>query len=189
MKISRVEALTDGIIAIAATIMVLELHVPSINDWLGLLEIRNTVLSYVISFMLIYLTWSLHHDLFKKAENLSRKSFVINGIWILFLTFVPFGTAWVGTAPEETVPEFLYSANLMLWSLSFHWLEFSVHRDNPETEFARTAKRTSSLIMYAVFIVCIILAFIQPRCCIYLIGISTLGRLAWTIIRKRKYKS
>ena len=67
MNKSRVEAITDGIVAIAATIMVLELGIPSANDWSGLLEIRHTFLAYVISFKMIYIVWAMHHDLFKKA--------------------------------------------------------------------------------------------------------------------------
>ena len=135
MKISRVEALTDGIIAIAATIMVLELGVPSANNWSGLLELKHTFLSYVSSFFMIYLAWSFHHDLFKQAEVLSKRSFYVNGIWILILTLVPFTTAWVGDAPDASVPEFLYAVDMLLLYLAFQWLEFCVHRDNPEVQW------------------------------------------------------
>ena len=92
MNKTRVEAITDGIIAIAATIMVLELGVPTTNDFSGLLELRHTFLAYVISFMMIYIVWSMHHDLFEKAKVVTRQTFMINGVWIFMLTLVPLTT-------------------------------------------------------------------------------------------------
>ena len=56
---------------------------------------------------------------------------MVNGIWIFMLTLVPFSTAWVGAAPFEFLPEFLYPLNLLLWVLAFHWLGHQIKRDNP----------------------------------------------------------
>ena len=186
MKKARVEALTDGIIAIAATIMVLELGVPSRNDWSGFLEIKHIVLSYINSFFMIYLFWSMHHDLFNKAEVLSKKTFVVNGIWTLFLTFVPFTTSWVGEAPADTVPEFLYAVNILLCILALQWLEFHIRRDNPDVPFDKIARKPFRFLLCAVLIVCMVLSFIQPRFSIYLMGLTALVSVVWSIIRKRR---
>ena len=145
MNKSRVEAITDGIIAIAATIMVLELGLPSTNDWTGLFELMPTFIAYLISFMMIYIVWSMHHDLFKKAEVISRRTFLINGIWIFMLTLVPFTTAWVGSAMDEVAPEFLYPLNLILWSAAFQWLDYQIRKDNPGAERDSSTKLPTRL--------------------------------------------
>ena len=186
MSRSRVEAITDGIIAIAATIMVLELKIPSVQSWAGLLEIRHTFFAYLSSFFIIYIVWSMHHDLFQKAEYLSRRAFMINGIWIFFLTLVPFTTAWVGSAPGANVSEFFYPLNLLLWSLAFQWLDFQIRKDNPGTTKESSNRFAFRIFMYVIFGICIILSFIRPPFSLYLIWGSTIVMLIWTFFSKRQ---
>ena len=186
MNKSRVEAITDGIIAIAATIMVLELGIPATNDLAGLLELRHTFLAYVISFFMIYIVWSMHHDLFKKAEVITRRTFMVNGVWIFVLTLVPFTTAWVGKAPDASWPEFLYGCNLFLWSASFQWLDYQIRKDNPGAERDGTTRLPMRVFMYAVYLLCMVLAFVKPSLCIYLVGVSTILMFIWTFIRGKK---
>lgn len=173
MNKTRVEAITDGIIAIAATIMVLELSVPSTNDLSGLLELRHTFLAYVISFMMIYIVWSMHHDLFEKAKVVTRQTFMINGVWSFMLTLVPLTTKWVGTAPKAALPEFLYPLNMLLWSGAFQWLDHQITKDNPGTKRHETTSFTIRAVMYGVYAICMILAFVKPIFSIYALGIST----------------
>ena len=186
MNKGRIEALTDGILAIAATIMVLELGLPQTNDWSGLLELRHTFLAYVISFMMIYIVWSMHHDLFKKAEVISRRTFLVNGVWIFMLTLVPFTTAWVGSAPDAVVPEFLYPLNLLLWSMAFHWLDYQIRKDNPGAERDRSTTLPVRIIMYGGYVLCMVLAFIKPILSIYIIGASTIVLFVLTFIDRRQ---
>ena len=173
MNQSRVEALTDGIVAIAATIMVLELSNPPSNDLAGLLSLRHTFLAYVNSFFMIYTVWYLHHDLFYQAKFLSKHAFLINGIWVFMLTLVPFSSAWVGTAPDAFLPEFLYPLNLLLWSMAFHWLDHQIRKDNPELSEDRANLFHTRIIMYCCYLLCMILAYIKPVWSIYLICTSS----------------
>ena len=173
MNKSRVEAITDGIVAIAATIMVLELGIPSANDWSGLLEIRHTFLAYVISFAMIYIVWSMHHDLFQKATVISRRTFLINGLWIFLLTLVPFTTAWVGSAPDAFVPELLYPLNLLLWSAAFQWLDWQIRKDNPGVPRDRSTRLPYRLAMYGGYVLCMVIASIKPVLSMYFIGAVT----------------
>lgn len=76
MNKSRLEALTDAIIAIAATIMVLELQVPEHNSIHSLMENWPIFLAYTISFFLIYIVWFNHHNIFKKAKIISTKTYI-----------------------------------------------------------------------------------------------------------------
>ena len=186
MSKSRVEAITDGIIAIAATIMVLELKIPSVQSWAGLLEIRHTFFAYLSSFFIIYIVWSMHHDLFQKAEVLSRRAFMINGIWIFFLTLVPFTTAWVGSAPGANVSEFFYPLNLLLWSLTFQWLDWQIRKDNPGAVKDSSNRFAFRLFMYVIFGICIILSFIRPPFSLYLIWGATFVMLIWTFFSRRQ---
>ena len=183
MNKSRVEALTDGIIAIAATIMVLELGIPAANDLSSLLVLRHTFLAYVNSFLMIYIVWSMHHDLFHKAKSLSRRSFLVNGIWVFLLTLVPFTTAWVGSAVDETLPELIYPLNLLLWRLAFQWLDYQIKKDNPDIPREFFASRPAEIFVYAVYIICMALAFVVPRLSIYVIGTLTLAMFTWYFIK------
>lgn len=175
MKKSRVEALTDGIVAIAATIMVLELKAPAVVDWGGLVELWHVFLAYINSFLLIYIAWSMHHDLFQRAQVLSRRAFAINGIWVFLLTLIPFTTSCVGAAPDDFLPEFLYPMHLLLWCAAFHWLDHQVTLDNPGTARKSPEKFPTRVILYISFGVCMIAAFIKPILSIFLIGITAAG--------------
>ena len=163
MQISknRLTAFTDRIVAIAATIMVLNLGIPDTDSWSGLLSQGNVVLAYVVSYMLIYLVWYLHHNLFMYAQFISIKAFLINGIWLLILTLVPFTTGWVGrTTGRRAAPRVVYSLNTLLWALAFCWLEYQVKIDNPDVRWDDPARTVDRRIMYGGFTVCFALSFI-----------------------------
>ena len=189
MKKSRVEALTDGIIAIAATIMVLELKLPSANNWSGLWELRHTFLAYANSFLMIYLVWATHHDLFKNAEVISKRAYLINGLWIFLLTLVPFTSVWVGTAPDASLPELIYPLNLLLWTASLEWLSWQIRKDNPSLAANGSKKIPIKATMFSGYIVCIILTFIKPVLSIYLIGLSTAAMFLLGFFGDKKKKA
>lgn len=174
MNKSRVEAVSDGIIAIAATIMVLELGMPPSNDWAGLMTLRHTFFAYLNSFFMIYNVWYLHHHLFSQTKKLSKRAFLINGAWVFLLTLVPFTTAWVGNAPDAFLPEFLYPLNLMVWSLALHLLDHQIQKDNSELVRSGDDILSARLVMYGCYLLCMLLAFVKPILSIYLIGSSSL---------------
>ncbi|WP_304084712.1 TMEM175 family protein [Peptostreptococcus stomatis] len=174
MNKSRIEAITDGIIAIAATIMVLELGRPATSDWNGLMEIRHTFLAYIISFFMIYIVWSMHHDLFNKASIMSKRTFIVNGIWLFVLTLVPFTTAWVGSTPQSFLPEILYILNLLVWSIMFQWLDYQIRKDNPGVEKDSSTNFTQRAVLYGGLLICLVIDFIKPIAAIYLVGVTSI---------------
>ena len=186
MNKSRVEAITDGIIAIAATIMVLELGLPSTNDLSGLIELRLTFLAYLISFFMIYIVWSMHHDLFKKATVISKRAFVVNGVWIFFLTLVPFTTKWVGSAPDALLPELMYPINLLMWSGAFQWLDHQIRIDNPGVDPDGSVRSPLRVLMYGGYVLSMILAFIKPVLSIYVVGIMMIACFVFTFVSNKK---
>lgn len=181
----RLEAITDGIIAIAATIMVLELHTPVTNDWAGLLEERTTLVAYVISFFMIYIVWRMHHDLFRDVEIISRRAFLYNGIWLFFLTLVPFTTGWIGSAPDANVPALLYPVNLLFWSLSFHLMHYQIEKDNPGIRTFTNRITWNRIIMYVGYTISIILSFVLPVWSMRTVGIITIIIVVRLFISKK----
>ena len=174
MNKGRLEAFTDAIVAIAATIMVLELHTPITNNWKGLMEEWPIFLAYIISFAMIYVVWYSHHNLFKKAETITPRTYLINGLWVFFLTLVPFTTGWVGASPDATLPEVVYAINLLLWSAAFHLLDRQILKDNPTAEKDSSTRLFDRAFMYGGYAVCILLAFLYARFSLYIIGIVSI---------------
>lgn len=186
MNKGRLEAFTDAIVAIAATIMVLELKTPLTNDLQGIMGVWPTFLAYVISFIMIYVVWYSHHNLFKKADNISRKTYLINGVWIFFLTLVPFTTGWVGDSPEAILPEVIYAANLLLWSAAFHLLDHQIVKDNPEAKKDSSTRAFDRAVMYGGYTVCIILAFIYSQFSLYVIGVISVIMIVRMFVYREK---
>lgn len=178
MNKGRLEAFTDAIAAIAATIMVLELKTPLTNDWRGFAEEWHILLAYIISFAMIYIVWYNHHNLFQKAESITKRTYLLNGLWLFFLTLVPFTTRWVGEASDAALPEFLYPLNLLLWSGAFHLLDRQILRDNTGAVRDSSTRFFDRVFMYAGYVVCMILAFVWPNGSLYLIGIVTIVMIA-----------
>ena len=120
---SRVEAFSDGVLAIVATILVLELVLPtgpSITDFAVQWPV---LLAFVVSFFQIYLTWYNHNRLFAKLKCINKHVFILNGFWLLFACLVPFTVSYLGTYPNTMIPTLVYLVNLFLWALSFHILD------------------------------------------------------------------
>ena len=134
MDKGRLVAFTDAIIAIAATIMVLELKVPDISgvgDWGSLAPAAATFVAYIASFMMIAAAWYAHHNLFVDAERVTSEAFFPNMLWVLIITLIPFVTAWVGSAYTIVLPSLLYLLIQLLSLLTFLLLGRQMVKDNP----------------------------------------------------------
>jgi TMEM175 potassium channel family protein len=103
----RAEALSDGIIAIAATLLVLELHVPEVGEdvWLSLAHQLPSLAAYAVSFLTILIFWVNHHALFHAVARVDRTLLFLNGLLLLGISFVSFPTAALGrvSAPVSLV--------------------------------------------------------------------------------------
>ncbi|KRL78844.1 TMEM175 family protein [Secundilactobacillus paracollinoides] len=173
MNKARLEAFTDDVIAIAATIMVLELHTPKTDSLRGLLTDWPVLLSYIISFTLIYIVWYSHHNAFNKAKLITTKTFLYNGMWLFTLTLVPFATAWVGEHPDAAVPELFYLVILLIWALIFQLMDEQIIRDNPKVKRDASNNLRTRIILYGGYIVGMILAFVWPISALFLVALIT----------------
>ena len=165
----RLIAFTDAIIAIASTIMVLELvnpHVPTIH---GLIQQWPIFLAYLNSFAMIYLVWFKHNNLSHKFETVSMRIFYLNGIWLFFLTLVPFATGWIGEFPFSPIPECSYATILFLWTLSFEVLDIQITKENPGLQRDYYHEPKIRMFEYIGFIIAMIVAFIEPILCLTII--------------------
>ncbi|MCT0017333.1 DUF1211 domain-containing protein [Lactococcus lactis subsp. lactis] len=130
MNKERFLTFTDAIIAIIATLMVLEFKRPT---ELGIAALNVLVLpavAYTLSFFLIMIVWFNHHQLYQNIEKISKKIFLYNTLWLFVMSFFPFTTGWVGAHLNDFLPEFLYILIVFLWSLVFHLMEHELRREN-----------------------------------------------------------
>src|SRR6187401_1239905 len=96
MSKARLEAFSDGVIAIIITIMVLELHAPEHSSWAALIGLWPVFLSYVLSFVFLGVYWNNHHHLLQAIKHVDGRTLWANLHLLFWLSLVPFCTEWVG---------------------------------------------------------------------------------------------
>lgn len=109
----RLLALTDGIIAVAATVMVLQLQVPEVISWAAIGEQLPTLFASLISFMQIFLAWHEHHDACADAKFFNHRIMFINAMWLFFIVILPFATDLVGLHLGDSRAVAVYLAVLL----------------------------------------------------------------------------
>ncbi|MGE5275693.1 MAG: TMEM175 family protein [Acidobacteriota bacterium] len=119
---NRLEAFSDGVIAILITIMVLELKVPKGETIEALEPLTPVFLSYVLSFVYLGIYWNNHHHLFQAVERINGRVLWANLHLLFWLSLLPFATAWMGTTRFATWPVALYGAVLLLAAFAYYLL-------------------------------------------------------------------
>jgi uncharacterized membrane protein len=158
MSKSRLEAFSDGVIAILITIMVLELHVPEGADWAALGALAPTFWSYVLSFIFLGIYWNNHHHLWQAAKRVNGPILWANLHLLFWLSLVPFVTGWMGENNFARLPVALYGFILWMSGLAYYILTRSMvalhGRDSLiDTALRNKRKETISLAAYALAIV------------------------------------
>ncbi|GAC1356892.1 MAG: TMEM175 family protein [Vulcanimicrobiaceae bacterium] len=149
----RVEAFSDGVIAVIITIMVLELKPPQSTDFASLHKILPTFAAYVLSFVFIGIYWNNHHHLLRATKGIDGRSMWANLHLLFWLSLVPFTTSWLGEHPFATIPTALYGLVLLCDAIAFFMLQNALLRVNgKDGAFAQAAaakaKGTISLALY-----------------------------------------
>ena len=122
MTKGRLEAFSDGVIAILITIMVLELVAPHGAALQDLLPLWPVFLAYVLSFVNLAIYWNNHHHLLQAAKTVSGRALWANMLLLVWLSLVPFGTAWMGENEFAPVPVALYGVILIAAAFSYGFL-------------------------------------------------------------------
>ena len=139
MTKGRLEAFSDGVIAVIITIMVLELKAPESPDWHGLRTLLPTFYTYVLSFIFIGIYWNNHHHLLHATERIGGGAMWANLHLLFWLSLVPFVTAWMGEHPEASIPGAAYGIVLLMCGIAYTILLrtlLAVPGGNPRLEAA-----------------------------------------------------
>jgi len=167
MKTTRLEAFSDGVIAILITIMVLELRTPEGHDWAALRAIAPRFCPYVLSFVMLGIYWNNHHHLIHMTDRVTGGILWANLHLLFWLSLIPFGTAWVGDTELAPVPTAIYGATLMLAGNAYYILKTAIIRSQGANSRLKAAlgsdgKGIVSVLMYAAAIP---LAFVNAWIC------------------------
>jgi len=153
MSKDRLEAFSDGVIAIIITIMVLELHAPEHADWAALRPLWPVFLSYVLSFVFIAIYWNNHHHLLQAIEHVDGRVLWANMHLLFWLSLIPFVTAWMGQNRFAAQPVALYGVILFSSAMAYFILTRALlarhgHLSVLATALGRDFKGKISLLFY-----------------------------------------
>ncbi|WP_414755254.1 TMEM175 family protein [Anabaena sp. CCY 9910] len=184
----RLEAFSDGVIAIIITIMVLELKVPHGGDIGALRPLLPILLSYILSFVNVGIYWNNHHHLLQVAKQVNGRTLWANLHLLFWLSLIPFATAWMGENHFTALPVAFYGVVLLMAAIAYFILSrtlISHHgRDSMLAKaVGRDFKGKISVLIYAAAIP---LAFVKPwfGCALYV-----LVAIMWLIPDRRIEKT
>ena len=161
----RVEAFSDGVIAIIITIMVLEMHAPEEPGWEHLLALWPVFTAYALSYAYVAVYWVNHHRLFHLATHVTNGLLWANIALLFALSLVPFATAYLGEHHFSRDATLLYMGTMMLPAFAYMWLQSRIRKTGAQDDAAQeyhtrtTRKGTAASIVYALGIP---LTFVSP---------------------------
>ncbi|HEY8326359.1 MAG TPA: TMEM175 family protein [Ktedonobacterales bacterium] len=183
MSPGRLEAFSDGVLAVIITIMVLELRPPPGDSLAALRSLIPGLLIYVLSFTLIGIYWNNHHHLLRATRRISGRVMWANLHLLFWLSLVPVVTAWVGAHPLSRWPAVAYGAIGLMAGVAYYLLTLTILAVNQDTgineQLGRDIKGKLSMALYTLGIV---LAFIEP---LLAFGVYALVAIMWFIPDRR----
>ncbi len=133
----RLEAFSDGVIAILITIMVLELKVPEATTWHAFREMLPVFLSYLLSFLYLGIYWNNHHHMLHVTTRINGGILWANLHLLFWLSLIPFATAWMGEHHPEPLPTAIYGVVLLLAAIAYLVLQTCIIRsEGPSSRLA-----------------------------------------------------
>lgn len=153
MNRTRLEAFSDGVLAIIITIMVLEIKVPHGNDFNALKPLIPVVVSYVLSFIYIGIYWNNHHHLMHLVKNVTGGILWANLHLLFWLSLIPFTTGWIGENHFDPIPMAVYGFVLLMAAIAFFILQTIIVKSQGEHSILARAigsdlKGKMSLVLY-----------------------------------------
>jgi TMEM175 potassium channel family protein len=162
MNKNRLEAFSDGVIAIIITIMVLEIKTPHDTSWMALKEQLPVFLSYLLSFIFIGIYWGNHHHLISVLSQVNAAIIWSNMNLLFWLSLIPFATGWMGENQFAQNTVVLYAILLVVCGLSFTILQICIERvtkNNPKLVLAFRRMMQKGIFSVLCYIMSIILAY------------------------------
>jgi uncharacterized membrane protein len=160
----RLEAFSDGVMAIIITIMVLELRPPEESELAALLPILPKLLSYILSFVFVGIYWNNHHHLWQVVERVRGSVLWANLHLLFWLSLIPFATGWMGESGFAVIPVALYGAILWMCGLAYYIMVRGLRATHPNdsllvSAISNDSKERWSLYLYTASVP---LAFVNP---------------------------
>jgi uncharacterized membrane protein len=183
---TRLEAFSDGVIAIILTIMVLELKVPKEPTVAALGHLWPVYFAYALSFANVFLMWLSHHEILESVQSASYRVLGINGILLFTMSLVPFATAFAGEGHwTEPVPVALYGLVMFSTSLAFIGLRLVTGRHSQDAAVLAQQRREAriTLLVGATFLVGVAASQFEPRIALFLYAGVPVGRLAYRMFQ------
>ncbi len=189
MEKGRLEAFSDGVIAIIITIMVLELKVPHGSQWDDLAELGPVFLSYVLSFVNVGIYWNNHHHMLQAVKHVNGTILWANMHLLFWLSLMPFTTGWMGENHFAALPVAVYAFDLTMCALAYTLLQakiIALHGQGSTLASAvgRDYKGKASLAAYVVSIALAMTGFAWPAG-----GLMIAVALIWFIPDRRIEKT
>jgi uncharacterized membrane protein len=163
MKKGRLEAFSDGVIAILITIMVLELKIPHGADLESLRPILPVFLTYVLSFVYLAIYWNNHHHMLHATDYINGKILWANMHLLFWLSLVPFVTGWMGENHFATIPTAVYGAVLLAAAIAYYVLQKMIISQQGANSKLRAAvgRDIKGKLSPLIYLTAIILAFVN----------------------------
>jgi uncharacterized membrane protein len=180
---ARLEAFSDGVIAVIITIMVLELKVPGPDGLAGLLLVLPTIFLYLLTFVQIGIYWVNHHYLVDEVETVSHGILWANLVFLFCLSLFPFATDWIGVKGLSSFTTALYAAVSIFPGLGYMALWIQVRSQSAAPAHASWGKQIASVSLY---LAAIPVAYYRPAASLALIGIVA---VLWLLPPKARVSS
>jgi uncharacterized membrane protein len=176
MSKSRLEAFSDGVLAIIITIMVLELHVPKGGDFSSLRPLVPVLLTYVLSFVYVGIYWNNHHHLLHATKHVNGSMLWANLHLLFWLSLFPFVTGWMGENGFAPHPTALYGMVLMMAGIAYWVLERTIiAAEGRESVLAKAVgqdrKGILSVLIYAIAIPFALFGHLVAQCLYVLVAL------------------
>ena len=168
MNKTRLEAFSDGVLAIIITIMVLELKIPLTESWQDIRHMLFEIGTYLLSFVFIATFWGNHHQMLHTVKFTTPKIIWTNMLVLFLLSLIPFATRWMADKHFDSLTVASYGFILMLCSIAFYFLQLSIMSGNQVSEKLKEALKKQSV----KGIICLFLYFSSIPLAYLHVGIS-----------------
>ena len=183
MNTTRLEAFSDGVIAIIITIMVLEIHVPEAANWESLEHLAPILFGYLLSFAFVGIYWISHHHLLHAAKTVNPGILWANLNLLFWLSLVPVSTAWMNKTNFITFSVVVYAVLLLLCGLSFNILQIAISKSLPNDSAIKEAVKLKGKSLFSIlaYTLAIPAAYYNTAISLFLFAIVA---LAWIVPSK-----
>ena len=171
MSKGRLEAFSDGVLAIIITIMVLELKTPHEATFEALVPLVPALLSYLLSFIYVGIYWNNHHHLFQAARQVNGRILWANLHLLFWLSLIPFVTGWMGHTHFSAWPVAAYGMVMLLAGVAYYLLTFALigHHGRTSTIAVAVGRDWKGRLSIMTYLAAVALAFVEPMisCSLY----------------------